>query len=108
MTIKREILKQYINNPALVRLLKANAEIKEMKNRLCEAKRAMHDAGISTVAISEVDIKISEYNGMSLGYSNILEDVFGITWHYLSTIYHYIGYSDMAIDQLPEDIKIGA
>lgn len=105
MIMNRETLRAHLNNSALVQIVKAKQGIDSTRKDLCNALATMQVTGISKVAIDEVQNKIEKYGKISRNYGYLLEDLWGITWHWESTIEKFIGSEDYDIDKLPEYIR---
>ncbi len=105
MTIKREILRQHLHNTPLVQTIEQKQQIDITRKKLREALQIMSEIEVSETAIADVQSKYDEYGKISSGYSNLLEDVFGISWQTERIICKYTDCLDEYIDNLSENIK---
>ncbi len=80
MIIKREILRQHLHNTPLVQTIEQKQQIDTTRKKLRGALQIMSEIEVSETAIADVQSKYDEYGKISSGYSNLLEDVFGISW----------------------------
>lgn len=103
-TLHIETLRGYLSNAPLMQVIRQKQEINEARNRLLEAMDAMREAGISESAIQEVLAKVDEYAKISRGYSEMIENVWGISWQTESLITKYLDCCD--VDDLPEYVKL--
>ena len=97
-------LRAHLQNDLLLSAIEAKKEIDESRKSLCAALNIMNDVGVSKPACMEVQAKITEYNKISLCYSNLLEDAFCVTWQAEAVIRKYTDSTDAEIDRLPTNV----
>ncbi len=105
MTMKREKIWNLINNPAFVTVMQAMRDTKTTRAALIAALNTLKNNHISADAINEVQSKIDEYNKIESSYSNMLEDIYGVTWHWWALLEKYINDGVSSEDDLPEYAK---
>lgn len=104
-TMNRETLREYLKNSTLVHIIEQKRIIDRTEKDIRESIMVLESVGISRTSRSEILGKLTEYQKISKGYSNLLEDAWGISWHTEGVIKRYTDYSDGDIDTLPENIK---
>lgn len=77
----KQKLKEYLQNAPLVDAIIAKAKVDAEKQSLCTALTALERCNCSDSTKQEVKDAIEKYKSISLHYSNLLQDAFGVTWH---------------------------
>ncbi|GHV50272.1 hypothetical protein FACS1894216_02160 [Synergistales bacterium] len=102
--MNREELRKCLHNEALMGIMKQKWLIDWERKNICDARNTLLRVGMCKPIIDEVEQKIEEYGKMGNGYANLLEDVWGVTWHKEMVIKNHLDCRDDDIDKLPETV----
>lgn len=102
--MQKEQLKKYLNNQPLAQAIRQRKQIDDTRKKLYSAINIANEAGLTEVVTSEIKAKCDEYNKISQGYSNMIEDTWGLTWQNEAIISRYVNCPSDEIDKLGDEI----
>lgn len=105
MTMGRETLRAHLHNPALVQIVAQKQEVDATRNKLIDALTITRETGIDESVTGKIQKKIDEYGTISRNYGLMMEEIWGISWHWERTLEKYIDCNDNDIDELPEVVR---
>ena len=100
------MLIDYLQNDLLIGAIKAMLEIETTLKKLNEAVETMKSVGVPDEGMLAVTEKRNAYAIASRGYSNMIEDVYGLGWQRVVIIGRYLDFEEDEFETLPETLKV--